>query len=183
MDGPSGAQRRGHRLHANTREFGYLVAMSRTYVVAAALFVFACDADDGPTRPEGCPEPGQFTVEGTVDGRELSVTQMYTSLERDDGCDFPTGRIEVNFGDPLDVRVGVNFEGCLRPGQEIAAHGDVLIRSEDVELGNCPADGMSGTIARGGDGNTYSFVIRDLRRVCMGTITPGEFHGCVTLAE
>ena len=77
MDGPSGAQHRGHRLHANTREFGYLVAMSRTYVVAAALFVFACDADD----------------------------------------------------------------------------------------------------------NTYSFVIRDLRRVCMGTITPGEFHGCVTLAE
>lgn len=161
----------------------YPATMSRTYVVVSALFVSACNADDGLARPEGCPEPGKFTVEGTVAGRELTLTQTYTSLELDDGCDFPTGRIEVNFGDPLDVKVGVDFEGCLRPGEELAAHGDVLIRSEDVDLGNCGADGMSGTIARGSDGNTYSFVIRDLRRVCMGTITPGEFQGCVTLAD
>ncbi|MFP2907439.1 hypothetical protein ACLESD_20795 [Pyxidicoccus sp. 3LFB2] len=156
--------------------------------LAAGLLVCACGEDERPEDevvdyPE-CSVEEQLVLEGTLDGQPINVRMdsyghSFSNLGAGGSSHF-----EI-FGPPADaspysVLLRIDFDKVVRNGRQVPARGVVELVDEGVVAGNCEDDGFTGLIAQSDDGETTSFVLRNLKAspYCGGAARSGELRGC-----
>lgn len=160
------------------------MALSRVlFAITVAALLAAC-VDDGPSVDYPvCPNPGEFVLEGELDGRAVTVSRAYSGFLFANALGG-TGTLEIDAdadGSAGSPKILVNFNKLIGYGEETAASGTVELTGDDVVAGNCEGTGLSGRIFQSDDGSSYGFVLRDLRAspFCGGAAIAGELRGCI----
>ncbi|WP_164021019.1 hypothetical protein [Pyxidicoccus trucidator] len=159
--------------------------MRTTMLVLACLALPACGGDDENPSPEDypeCTEEGVLVLEGTLAGQEVNLQKQSQGYVFGNCC-FSTGEpgsMELRLDARQEVRVRLEFEKTLVRGGTVEARGLVHLPDDGITAGNCETESLTGKLLQSSDGETYSFVLRDLRAqpYCGGAERKGELRGC-----